>query len=81
MKFIAFLLALIAAFGLYPMTGTVVDLNETNDTVTIETATGNRFTFYGTEDWQIGDTAAAIMYSNGTETVTDDIILSVRYYG
>ena len=81
MKFIAFLLALLAAFGLYPLTGIVVDLNETTDTVTVETSTGNLFAFHGVEDWQIGDTAAAIMYSNGTETVTDDIILSVRYYG
>lgn len=78
---IALLIALIASLGLYPLSAHVVDLNETTDTVTVETATGNRFAFTGCEDWQIGDRCAAIMYDNGTEAVTDDVILSVRYYG
>ena len=81
MKFLAFLLALIAAFGLYPMTGIVTELNETDDTVTVETATGFRFAFYGVEDWQIGDFASCIMYDNGTDEITDDAILTVRYAG
>lgn len=78
---IALLIALIVSLGLYPMSATVTDLNRTTDTVTFETATGNLFAFRGCEDWQVGDTCAAIMYDNGTEIVTDDVILSVRYAG
>ena len=81
MKIIAFLLAFLALFGLYPMTARVVETNETNDTVTVETATGFRFAFYGVEDWQIGDFASCIMYDNGTDEITDDAILTVRYAG
>ena len=67
--------------NLYPLCGTVVDVDYYDNTVVFQTANGNRFQFYGCEDWEEGDTAAAIMDNNGTETVYDDIIMMVRYCG
>ena len=72
-------LAMISRGLIYPDAMTVTSISE--DTVTIETATGNQFQFYGAEDYEVGDTVAAIMYSNGTDDVTDDSILCVRYAG
>lgn len=80
-NFIAYLVALIAALGLYAQTYRVVELNEQTDTVTVESATGYLYAFYGCEDWQIGDLAAILMWTNGTNEITDDVILSVRYAG
>lgn len=67
--------------NLYPLCGTVVDVDYYDNTVVFQTANGNRFQFYGCEDWEEGGTAAAIMDNNGTETVYDDIIMMVRYCG
>ena len=62
---------------LYPETGKVVDIAE--DIVTVETATGNLFQFDGAEDWAVGDCVSLIMESQGTEKVTDDIIIKANY--
>lgn len=73
--------SLCASGLLYPAAYVVRDVNRTEDTVTIESATGNQFRFSGCEDWENGDLCACIMFSNGTKTVTDDQILAVRYCG
>ena len=62
---------------LYPETGKVVEI--CNDTVSVETSTGNLFEFYGSEDWSIGDCVSMIMDSCGTQKVTDDIIIDAHY--
>lgn len=81
-KIIAFIIALLAALGLNPLTARITDLDRTTDTVTIETATGIRFAFYGCEDYCVGDYVSAILYDNGTKgNATDDIIVSVHYSG
>ena len=81
-KILAFILAVIAAFGLSPLTARITDLDRTNDTVTVETATGIRFAFYGCEDYCVGDYVSAILYDNGTpHDCRDDIIVSVHYSG
>ena len=81
-KIIALIIALLAALGLSPLTARVTDLDRTTDTVTIETATGLLFQFYGCEDYEVGDYVSAILYDNGTKgNVTDDIIVSVHYSG
>ena len=68
--------------SIYPETFIVDQVDEAADLVTCRTIAGQRFTFYGVEDWMAGDIAAAIMSDNGTpETVTDDIIITVRYVG
>lgn len=74
-------LFLILAFirSLYPDAMTITEIS--GDLVTIETATGNQFQFYGAEDYEEGDLVAVLMYSKGTENVTDDIIIRVRYAG
>lgn len=74
-------LALVLAFirSLYPDAMTITDIS--GDLVTIESSTGNQFQFYGAEDYEEGDLVAVLMYSKGTENVTDDIIIRVRYAG
>ena len=77
---LATLLALVSACGkstLYPETGKVVEI--CNDTVSVETSTGNIFEFYGSEDWFVGDCISLIMDSCGTPRVTDDIIIDAHY--
>ena len=81
-KIIALIIALLAALGLSPLTARVTDLDRTTDIVTIETATGIRFAFYGCEDYCVGDYVSAILYDNGTpHDCRDDIIVSVHYSG
>lgn len=64
---------------LYPETGKVVEI--CNDTVSVETYTGNVFEFYGAEDWMIGDCISLIMDGCGTAEVNDDVIITVKYSG
>ena len=71
--------AIITARIVYPDAMTVNSIS--GDLVTIETCTGNQFQFYGAEDYEEGDLVAVLMYSKGTENVTDDIIIRVRYAG
>ena len=78
--------ALLAIFApakptLYPLTALVVDFDETQDVVICEDYAGNIWEFYGIEDWQEGDLASFIMNDNGTPTIYDDEIVSVRYSG
>lgn len=74
-------LALVLSFirSLYPDAMTITEIS--GDLVTIESSTGNRFQFRGAEDYEEGDLVAVLMYSKGTENVTDDIIIRVRYAG
>ena len=63
----------------YPETGVVVEIYD--DSVVVETSTGNLFEFYGSEDWFIGDCVSMIMDSCGTVEVNDDMIITVKYSG
>lgn len=76
---IAIITAAIMTGAIYPETAMVTKLNRKKDIVTVETATGNRFEFYGCEDWERGDLCSMLMYSKGTKKVRDDVILDVRY--
>lgn len=79
---LSYIIAFVAAFGLNPVTARVTDLDREADTVTIETATGHLYQYYGCEDYEIGDYVSAILWNYGTkDTVTDDIIISVHYSG
>lgn len=62
---------------LYPLSTTVTQIN--NDTVTVEDATGNLWSFDGTEDWQVGDGCALIIHDNSTKDIRDDVIISAKY--
>lgn len=64
---------------LYPITGKVVGMDYTADTVTVEQANGNLWSFTGCDDWQLNDTCNMIMNTSGTANIYDDHIVSVRY--
>jgi len=76
---LAVIIAAISSNLIYPETAMVAKVNRRTDIVTVETATGNRFEFYGCEDWHKGDLCSMIMWSNGTRKVQDDRILDVKY--
>lgn len=67
--------------GFYPQTFIVVQVEPEDNLVTIETATGFQYDFFGVEEWSEGDLCACIMYDRGTAKITDDLIVSVRYSG
>lgn len=64
---------------LYPLSTTVTEIK--NDTVTVEDATGNLWSFNDAEDWEVGDGCALIMHDNSTSEIIDDTIISTRYQG
>lgn len=78
---ITLILTLIHLWGLYPATATVTDLDYERDIVTVENANGYAYQFYGCEDYAEGDLVSMILYSNGTDDITDDEILMVYYSG
>lgn len=68
--------------NLYPATAEVVELDRAADLVTVETASGIAYGFYGCEDYFPGDLVSMIMDDNGTpETILDDVIIDCRYSG
>ncbi len=71
--------ALIATNSLYPAAMEITEIS--GDVVTMETATGYTYTMTGSEDYMEGDLVSLIMFDNGTEVITDDIIVSARYSG
>ena len=64
---------------LYAKSGKVVELDEENDIVTFIDCNGFLWSFYGVEDWNVGDWCAVIFNTMGTDTIFDDEIVSVRY--
>lgn len=87
---INFVLALMAAITLighqepaheYPETFIVVAVDQDHDFITLQDFNGYTRNWNGYEDWMIGDIASAIMDSNGTEAIQDDIILELKYSG
>ena len=78
MKALLVALMLSTGINIYPVAGVVTEVDRETDTVTFSTY-GNAFSFYGCEDWEVGDGIAAIMSDNGTEEIYDDEIISVRY--
>jgi len=63
----------------YPNVGTVTEINEKDDSVTFTDAVGFEWSFYGVEDWEIGDTVVVTMYDCGTEDIRDDRIVNKKY--
>lgn len=81
MALILTMVALTANAEIYPKTAKVIEVNEAEDLVTIETCTGITYTFEGCEDWAEGDGVSLIMEDNGTESILDDSILMAEYTG
>ena len=65
--------------NLYPISGKIVSLDYTTDTVTVEQSNGNLWSFTGCDDWELNDTCNMIMNTRGTVNIYDDHIVSVRY--
>lgn len=84
---IAFLMAILATISantteeIYPRTMVVSEINIETDTVILTDTVGYVWKFYGVEDWEVGDICSCIMDTNGTENITDDIIVDARYNG
>ena len=66
---------------LYPLTARIVSIDRDGDNVLIATASGVTYAFYGVEDYDVNDYVSIIMNDNGTPSIYDDIIVSVRYSG
>lgn len=66
---------------LYPLSTKVTSLDYERDIVTVSSSTGYSWEFTGCEDWCIGDTCACIMDSLGTDNISDDVVLDVKYCG
>lgn len=65
----------------YPETFVVTEVNQNENYILLETFSGNVFKWNDSEDWMTGDIASAIMDSNGTEEVQDDVIVKLQYSG
>lgn len=66
--------------GLYPNVGYVTEIDEESDIVYWNDGE-NLWSFYGIEDWMIGDGVAVIMSDEGTESVKDDrMVTDPRYW-
>ncbi len=65
----------------YPNTFVVVEIDEKLDVVTCVDFNGEEWSFYGTEDWLVGDFVSAIMTDNGTNEIYDDEFVTVKYSG
>ena len=63
------------------MTAKVQKVNKKNNVCSEQEYSGNKWKFRGCEDYENGDVVSMLIDSNGTEKVTDDIILQVRYSG
>lgn len=78
---LAIVMQLTAAGLVYPATMQVVNLDYSADLVTVQTATGFTYEFEGTEDYTEGDLVSCLMWSGGTDEITDDLVLAARYSG
>ena len=63
----------------YAMSAHVVECDTRTDVIVLEDCNGNLWEWEGVEDWQEGDCAACIMNNNGTPSIYDDEIISLRY--
>jgi hypothetical protein len=69
------------AFELYAIAGRIIDFDYEEDIVFFVDGAGLVWSFYGIEDWCIGDIVACVMTDNETPYVFDDEILSISYVG
>lgn len=65
----------------YPTCGTIVSVNYDTDVAVFEDLSGNKWGFYGVEDFIEGDIVAVTMNDKGTDIIYDDEIVRVKYCG
>lgn len=69
-----------AASNLYAEAGVVTELDYAADVVTFMDTRGMYWSFYGIEDWQVGDLLCAILYDAGTFDPLDDAVIGATYH-
>lgn len=69
-----------AAANLYAEAGVVTELDYAADVVTFMDTRGMYWSFYGVEDWQVGDLLCAILYDAGTFDPLDDAVIGATYH-
>ena len=69
----------VADYEEYSTVMKVTDIDLDNDIVYVENWNGNVYSFYGVEDWFVGDYCSLVMGNNYTADITDDTIISIRY--
>lgn len=67
--------------GLYPRGVVVKGFDFDSDSIIFEDASGIQWWMHGIEDWSVGDYAALLIDSCGTEDIYDDLIVAARYAG
>lgn len=65
----------------YPRAFVVDKLDYARDKVIVTDAVGMEWEFAECEDWEKGDMVVAIMCDNGTENITDDYFVEIRFAG
>lgn len=65
----------------YPRAMEIVELDAERDIVVCEDATGFVWEFYDIDDWEVSDLVVAILCKNGTEVITDDYFVEIRWSG
>lgn len=65
----------------YPETFIVYEANAEENYIILRDFNGHLFRWNNCEDWLEGDIASAVMDSNGTEGITDDRIVMLKYSG
>lgn len=75
------LVATTACASLYPETMIVTGVDENEDVLCLETATGEMFYAMGIEDYCLGDLVSVIMNDMETSSIWDDEIVMLRYSG
>lgn len=77
----AILMGVVACAEIYPQMFVVDLVQREQNKVFLLDFNGDIWVIFGTEDWQAGDIAAAIMNDMNTPTIEDDEILDLRYTG
>ena len=78
-RFLALLMALMQGGLFYPTLLTVTEVRK--GVVVMEDRRGHQYKTDAAEAWDVGDKAAAIMFSQGTFDKTDDEIVTMEYVG
>lgn len=65
----------------YPECGLIINIDEEEDLVEFQTQFGDVYSFYGVNDYYVGDLVAVIMHDSGTLEIYDDVVVSTNYVG
>lgn len=65
---------------IYSAAGLVSEINEIENTITIEDFDGNLWSVYSDQKYNIGTLCALSLSDNATAEIEDDIVLEVKYY-